>query len=429
MRKFFFLMVFALSLTALQAQDDDFGRWFDGRTLRVDVHRSGNRKADTVSLVRFVEKSTDWAGSRSVLIDPFDNGDYRVSMIDIETGRTIYSRCYNTLFREYRDTDEGARRSATFEEVSLIPMPRAKALIVFEKRDNRQRFTPQASFRFDPRESEMQKVKSETDNSFIELLTNGLPKNKVDVVIVPEGYGPDDERRMRSDLTRFAEYLFKHEPFMSRKTDFNVYGALLLGDEPGVSNPALSLTVNSAVGSTYGVFGADRYLMTFNLFRLHDILDEVPYDYIVIMVGADKYGGGAIYNFYATVSTDPMAPSILTHELGHLIGGLADEYVDEDLSYNEMHIADVEPLEPNITTLVDFGAKWQAMLEPGVEVPTPDRTDIPRTKNGPLGCYEGAGYKSTGIYRPAMHCMMRDYAPFCPVCSKRLQDIFDIYTK
>jgi hypothetical protein len=46
-----------------------------------------------------------------------------------------------------------------------------------------------------------------------------------------------------------------------------------------------------------------------------------------------------------------------------------------------------------------------------------------------LGVYEGAGYQAKGLFRPAQHCMMRDYAPFCPVCAKRLNAVFDLYTK
>ncbi|MBR1850352.1 MAG: hypothetical protein IJ789_03160 [Bacteroidales bacterium] len=416
-----------LLVSTLVASADDFGRWFDGRTLRVDYIRRGNAAGDTIELSRFVEKSTAWSGSRTTLIDPFDNGDYRVSMIDVESGRTVYTKCYNTLFREYRDTYEAKHQSREFEEVVNLPWPQAKTLIVFEKRDDRQRFVKQASFVFSPRETAVEHVQQSAQVR--DLLLNGPSERKVDIVIVPEGYGPNDDRRMRDDLRRFADYIFGHAPFASRHTDFNVRGLLLLGDEEGVSNPALGRKVESALGSTYGVFGSDRYLMTFNLFRLHDLLDAVPFDYIVIMVGADKYGGGAIYNFYATVSTDRMAPLILTHELGHSIGGLADEYVDPDLSYNSIHSSRFEPLEPNITALIDFGAKWRNLVAAGVPIPTPDNDTLPPTQCGPVGCYEGAGYQATGIFRPTMHCMMRDYAPYCPVCSQRMNDIFDLYTK
>jgi hypothetical protein len=159
------------------------------------------------------------------------------------------------------------------------------------------------------------------------------------------------------------------------------------------------------------------------------VLGKTPCDHIVIVINNSKYGGGAIYNFYSVSSLHSMAEMVLTHELGHGIGGLADEYVDEDLSYADLHRTAYEPLEPNITNLVDFGSKWQSMLKKGTPVPTPNNNKTPRNENGPLGVYEGAGYSAKGVYRPVMHCMMRDYAPFCPVCSKRLVEVFSLYTR
>jgi hypothetical protein len=69
------------------------------------------------------------------------------------------------------------------------------------------------------------------------------------------------------------------------------------------------------------------------------------------------------------------------------------------------------------------------MLPADTKIPTPANQDVPRNECGPLGVYEGAGYANEGVYRPAMRCMMRDYAPFCPVCTKRLEEVFSLYAK
>ena len=34
-----------------------------------------------------------------------------------------------------------------------------------------------------------------------------------------------------------------------------------------------------------------------------------------------------------------------------------------------------------------------------------------------------------GCYRPCTKCMMRDYAAFCPVCMKRMHEVFDLYVR
>ena len=124
-----------------------------------------------------------------------------------------------------------------------------------------------------------------------------------------------------------------------------------------------------------------------------------------------------------------MADMVAPHELGHSIGGLADEYVDENLSYTEIYKGEFEPVEPNITSLKDFDSKWKDMLPEGTPIPTEPVKGLDKRDCGPLGVYEGAGYQSKGLYRPVTNCMMNYYAHFCPVCKKRLNEVFDLYVR
>ena len=420
-----------LASSLLQAQNVKFKKYFDNFTLRIDYHRVGNRQHDTVKVLS-TERIPLWAGSLTQLIDPFDNGDYRILICDPASGQHLYSRGYNSLFREYRDTPQGLDSVASYEEVLRLPWPKQMVDICFQKRDSNQHYQTQYHYRFDPDSAlrELHKVSQlKVENPSVRLQYKGDSHKKMDVVIVPEGYGPADTVKMMRDMKSFCDFLLGQEPFASRRNDFNVWGVPLTGEASGITDPNKGIKVNSLVGSSYNTFGADRYLMTSHLFQLHDAIGSTPCDHIIIMANSTTYGGGAIYNFYAMSSLNEMAYMVLPHELGHSIGGLADEYVDENLSYGDMHALTFEPTEPNITTLVDFASKWANLLPPGTPIPTPADDKVSRRENGPLGVYEGAGYHSKGIYRPVMHCMMRDYAPFCPVCAKRLNDIFDLYTK
>lgn len=426
-----FLFTMLAVCNMLHSQNVDFSIYFSDSTLRLDYHRIGNRQADTVQVLR-CEKIPLWAGSLTQILDPFDNGDYRVVVLDPVSGRQLYSRGYNSLFREYRDTPQGKDSIASFEEVVRLPWPKRTVDICFQRRGPDQKMHTQCTYRFDP-DSAMTQLRRRsvvrTCPDPIELQNNGNSHKKIDVVIVPEGYGPADSLKMIRDMHTFCDYLLGQEPFRSRRSDFNVWGVPLMGKASGITDPGKGIQVNSLVGSSYNTFGADRYLMTMRLFQLHDVINWTPCDHIIIMANSTTYGGGAIYNFYAMSSLNEMAYVVLPHELGHSIGGLADEYVDENLSYGDMHTLEQEPVEPNITTLVNFASKWQSMLPKGTPVPSPLDLSVRRNENGPLGVYEGAGYHSKGIYRPAMHCMMRDYAPFCPVCSRRLNEVFDLYVK
>lgn len=402
------LMLLALS-SVTYAQKISFNKYFTGGTLRLDCSREGDANSDTVWVSRWLDRSAFWHGSRTQLLDPYDNGDYRVEMRDAKSGKPIYSRCYSNLFREYRNTPKGMSVKARFEETLLLPMPRNEVVIALQRRGNGRQFVDATVVRFNP-------AKQELDFNYHigvsrDLEIHGAPATKVDVVIVAQGYGEGNEQQLSVDYYRMKEMLFSQEPFKSHREDFNIYG------------------VRADVDANFGTFGIDRYLMTFSVWKLHDMLGTTPCDFIIIMVNSDTYGGGAIYNFYAVSSMHRMSEYVLPHEFGHAFGGLADEYVDEDLSYAGLHRTNYEPLEPNITNLVDFGLKWKSMLPRGTRIPTPEDNNVPKSECGPLGVYEGAGYSAKGVYRPTMHCMMRDYAPFCPVCTQRLEEIFKLYTK
>jgi diphthamide synthase (EF-2-diphthine--ammonia ligase) len=88
---------------------------------------------------------------------------------------------------------------------------------------------------------------------------------------------------------------------------------------------------------------------------------------------------------------------------------------------------DVEPWEPNLTTLVNFDKKWKNMILKDTPVPTPNNE---KYKNA-VGAFEGGGYETKGVYRPMFDCSMKSisYNNFCPVCKKAIQNMIDFYTK
>ena len=46
-----------------------------------------------------------------------------------------------------------------------------------------------------------------------------------------------------------------------------------------------------------------------------------------------------------------------------------------------------------------------------------------------VGCFEGAGYSSEGVYRPSLNCRMfsKSLVEFCPVCERSIERVIDYY--
>lgn len=161
---------------------------------------------------------------------------------------------------------------------------------------------------------------------------------------------------------------------------------------------------------------------------IHDALVNIPYEHIIVLANTDEYGGGGIYNSYTlTAARHPLMRPVVVHEFGHSFGGLADEYFYVGDVMEDSYPFDVEPWNPNITTLTDFASKWERLMPEGTPVPT----DPKDAQKYPVGLYEGGGYSSKGVYRPADECRMRNntYPTFCTVCADALGRLIDFYTE
>src|SRR3989337_735379 len=97
-----------------------------------------------------------------------------------------------------------------------------------------------------------------------------------------------------------------------------------------------------------------------------------PYDVVEILANGQTYGGGGIFNLYATVAADSAwAPYVFIHEFGHHFAGLADEYYTSPVAYQPPSGLS-EPWEPNVSALLDpTELKWRDLVTIGTPVPTP----------------------------------------------------------
>jgi hypothetical protein len=247
-------------------------------------------------------------------------------------------------------------------------------------------------------------------------------------VFLPEGYTQSEMDSFKTDCKKFAEYFFNSSPFKENKNKFNFWGVEAASEESGTDFPAKGIWARTLFNTNFSTFGTQRYLMTTDNKTVRDAASNVPYDQIYILVNTKEYGGGAIYNYFSVcMNNNRFEEQVFVHEFGHGFASLADEYVTDDVSYQNFYDLNVEPVDPNLTTLIDFESKWKNMVDDETPIPTPETKD---TKDK-VGAFEGGGYVQKGIYRPMLNCTMRalNAEGFCSVCKKAIQDMIDFYSE
>lgn len=403
-----------------------FENHFLEKTLRIDYFHTGNVENEYYSIDELIEEPF-WGGSKINLMDKFDYGKYKVVVYDSVTNNIIYSKTYATLFSEWQTTEEARSTLRSFNETVTIPYPKNKVRVEFFSRNKRNEWIKKFEYTIDPQDYFIKKERIREYNSF-QVFNSGAASSKVDIVILPEGYTESDMETFKADCKKFADYFFDKSPFKENKEKFNILGVEAISDESGTDFPEKGIWKKTLFNTNFYTFGTERYLMTTDNKTVRDVASNVPYDQIYILVNTSEYGGGSIYNYYSVcMNNNRFEKQVFVHEFGHGFASLADEYVTDDVSYQNFYELDVEPADPNLTTLVDFNSKWKNLVDEDTPIPTPEMQDY---KNK-VGAFEGGGYVKKGIYRPIYDCIMRSNSAveYCPVCKKAIQGMIDFYAE
>lgn len=405
----------------------DFDTYFTDATLRLDYAFAGDCEHQEI----FVDQLSvlpRWYGRRYRLDELPLSGDGSITVCDQESGNVIYRHSFSSLFQEWLSTAEAKITSRAMENVFLVPMPRKAVNITVELRDSHHRRVCSLTHRVDPADILIAHRGERGVTPFVTLQQAADTLHCIHLAYVAEGYTSAEMPQFIQHCHEAMEALFGHEPFASLRDRFNIVAVMSESRDSGVSDPGAGIWLNTALGSHFDTFYSKRYLTTLHLKQLHNVLAGVPYEHIIILANTEHYGGGGIYNSYnLTYTRGNRFRPVVVHEFGHSFAGLGDEYPygDDDPRY----FADVEPWEPNLTTLHDFGNKWNDMIEPSTPRPTPNSTDSTMITRR-VGLFEGGGYLSKGVYRPVQDCRMRtnEVPEFCPVCQRAIRRIIDFYT-
>ena len=441
-------------------------------TMRVDFTHSGNALQEIFSLDRMIAEPLPWPGNPDQHIDLLNRGAYFFDVVEPASGEVFYSRGFSSIFGEWQTTPEARSESRSFGESLRFPMPDKPMRIRLYARDDRNQFSMVWTLDIDPADIDVQRAHSPLQSPLVAIRENGDPRDKVDLLILGDGYTEAERENFIADARRLGEKLFTVSPFKERARDFNVWALMAASPQSGIARPSSGLQRWTPLGTRYDAFGSERYVLTFDNRALRDLAQNAPYEFVEILVNNETYGGGGIYGLYSTAAAkSEWAPYLFVHEFGHHFAGLADEYYTSPVSYETGSSERREPWEPNVTALHDPAKlKWRDQMTRDTPLPTPwpkaefekhqresqkTRAQL-RKDNRPeaevnalfhreqaideklfmsseykdrVGAFEGANYESTGYYRSQINCVMFTRTDtFCKICSDAIEAVINQYS-
>ncbi|MFJ8849925.1 M64 family metallopeptidase [Streptomyces sp. NPDC102437] len=256
--------------------------------------------------------------------------------------------------------------------------------------------------------SPLSAAEAAVDGTVGEQAVTGPSDDRLDIVIIGDGYTADQQEDFHADATAKWADITALEPYKSYQGLFNVWTVDAVSNESGISgDPGPDTVRDTALGSYFWCSDIERLICT-DIDKVAAYAAQAPAaDLVVVIANSTKYGGagysglqaeGHPFNGVSTLSSDHASSSLIAaHEIGHSVGLLDDEY-----TYPEYGTwTGGEPGGTNSTTytaaqLAEKQAKWYRWL---------GRTD---PAGGTVGTFEGSAYYPLGLNRPTESSIMRE---------------------
>ena len=234
------------------------------RTLRVDYYHTGNSHEEWFSLDRVVLEPLEWPGNLNKSIDESQLGEYLYEVRERGSGKLLYSRGFNSVFGEWKTTEEALHGNRTFSESLRFPSPEVPVEVSLKERAG-------SGFRglwkevwktvVDPKDKFVDRSRPASPGAVMELQKMGDPSTKVDLLVLGDGYTVAERPKFEKDAGRFVEAIFSTSPFLEHRSDFNVWGLCPPALESGIARPSSGIYRRSPLGTTYDTFDSERYVL------------------------------------------------------------------------------------------------------------------------------------------------------------------------
>ncbi len=270
-------------------------------------------------------------------------------------------------------------------------------------------------------------VQQNSDGTFYTgVLVNGPVSKKYNIVFVGDGFTstPADQTKFNSAVDTAVAALKGRHPYSTQICALNIWRVNVVSAQAGVDHPMQSVFKNTELDCRYGNTAngeAERCITSDSPAKCFEAAAYAPAaDAVFVLVNDTEWGGCSGSLVFSSVASG--FSGIITHELGHKIGALADEYECYICDGSDSNTVYTGPEPDNVDLTKEKTnppLKWGDLVLPGTPLPT--TVDSPP---GVVGAWEGGGYAAKGIYRPQLDCQMRDTgAAFCAVCDRQMDHV------
>ena len=196
-------ILFLLAAVSATAQVK-FEEFFFDRTMRFDYQHAGDHATEEF-FFNGLKAEPYWGGSKRSLVDTTGLGNHFFRIVDLATEREIYSRGYCTLFNEWQDTPEAQQVRRAYAEAVVFPYPKKPCRIEFFSRDAKGRFALKYKQEIDPESYWVEQFAPRYES--FDVAYHGNHATRVDIVVLPEGYGADERAKFEEACEKLLDEL------------------------------------------------------------------------------------------------------------------------------------------------------------------------------------------------------------------------------
>lgn len=234
------------------------------------------------------------------------------------------------------------------------------------------------------------------------ILNNGDPANRIDIVLVGDGYTSSELNQYRNHANNIVNGFFNEGVLLNYKNYFNVHRVDVISNESGVDNDPQGTDRDTALDMTYYCSNIAR-LLCVNVSKAKAAAQNAPQaDQILALANSTTYGGAGYSsaNLGTVAGNNGSALEVAIHEIGHSFADLADEYTyggSETYTGPELNAPNVSIYQK--AAMQQQQTKWYRWFNvAGVDT------------------FEGGHYSVYGVYRPTQNSKMRSLGqPFGPI--------------